>query len=242
MQTAKTAPACKYAHMDDVQKSAVTELRAALEILGVKPAQLAKMAGVAPSTITRPLKAGGAEVKHAVSLRTLHAVRALVTAAGNDESQSNAVLAPTSTPAPAFANGIIVRDIPVLGGAQGGEEGAYQAFPENIIDYAERPYPLRGAKNVFAIYVVGDSMDPWAQSGDLIYVSRDRPVTPGCFVLAEVASIKKGDGPRSLVKRLVRRTAAHIELEQFNPRKIIKIAAGSKLYRVYDFKELAGLK
>ncbi|HQT65819.1 MAG TPA: S24 family peptidase [Acidocella sp.] len=225
--------------MDKAQILARDAVLKALKQTGLKPAQLAKRAGLAPSTLTRFLRAtenNAASVKFTLSARSLQAIAEIVQ---QFETPSNAVRA-VDAPAPPTI-GPVSRDVPVLGWGECGEDGACQIYPDNVIDYVDRPARLIGTANVFALYLVGESMEPWASSGQIIYVSRDRPVSPGDYVLAEIWDDQPGQGPRALVKRLVRRTRSHIELEQYNPKKIITIPVTAKLYRVYGPWELAGI-
>jgi len=208
----------------------------------MKLSAVAKAIGVPPSTLNKIMDSTH---KHALSATTLAKLGEFRKALSQPPSDKGSVPSsgqlphsvlqpPLSTP--------VARDIPVLGTAQCGEDGVWQLHADNVIDYAERPPRLAAARNVFAVYVVGDSMEPWADAGQIIYVNRDRPIAPRDFVLAEVMGEKPGDPPKCFVKRLVRRTNGHIELEQFNPRKTITLPADrTRLYRIYTPWELAWL-
>ena len=123
--------------------------------------------------------------------------------------------------------------IPVLGAGQGGSDGW---FPWNgdIVDYVSRPPPLAGATRAYAVYVVGSSMEPRYYAGELVYIHPDKPVTTGSFVLVQIRPEIDGDVPRAIMKRLVRRTANKVTLEQFNPAKEIDIKASDimSLHRI----------
>jgi phage repressor protein C with HTH and peptisase S24 domain len=77
--------------------------------------------------------------------------------------------------------------------------------------------------------VVGDSMEPRYHSGELVYVHPGRPVDVGAYVLVQVKPKEDGDAPRAVVKRLVRRSATKVTLEQFNPKKTIELKANDIL-------------
>lgn len=135
------------------------------------------------------------------------------------------------------------RDIPVYGTAQAGPEGSFLLNMGDPIDWARRPPNLIDVAGIFAIYVEGDSMAPWRQPGDLVFVHDGRPAAPGCHVIAEVWSPARGQPPRAFLKRLLRRTANRIELEQYNPPAVIELAAEcvGRLYRVMEWPEVLGL-
>ncbi len=94
--------------------------------------------------------------------------------------------------------------------------GADFRLDGTVIDQARRPPGLAGASNVFAIYVIGDSMYPRFEEGDLVYVQTGRPPKPGDDVIIELHGAAGESGP-CYIKRLVRRTASHLQLCQFNP-------------------------
>lgn len=107
--------------------------------------------------------------------------------------------------------------IPVLGSAEGGEDGQFP-FNGEIIEYVPRPPELAGVVNAYAIYVAGGSMEPRYHPGELLYVHPGRPVTPGSYVLVQFHS-KDEEPPRAMVKRLVRRSGTKVVFEQFEPPK-----------------------
>lgn len=135
------------------------------------------------------------------------------------------------------------RDVPVYGTAQAGPEGSFLLNMGEPIDWARRPPSLLHIAAIFAIYVEGDSMAPWRQPGDLVFVHEGRPAAPGCHVIAEVWSPARGQPPRAFLKRLLRRTASRVELEQYNPPAVIELAAErvGRLYRVMEWPEVLGL-
>jgi phage repressor protein C with HTH and peptisase S24 domain len=136
------------------------------------------------------------------------------------------------------------RDVPVFGSAQAGSEGSFHLnMLGGPIDWARRPPGLIGVEGVFAIYVEGDSMVPWRQPGELVFIHHNRPSVPGCHVIAEIWSPEPGQPPRAFLKRLVRRTATRVELEQYNPPAIIEFEAErvGRLHRVIEWPEVLGL-
>lgn len=112
--------------------------------------------------------------------------------------------------------------IPVLGIAQGGPDG-WEMWNGDIVDYIPRPSSLAGAPNAFAIYVTGTSMEPRYHPAEMLYVHPGKPITIGAYVLVQLKPTREGEGPRAVVKKLVKKNSSDITLEQFNPPKTFKI-------------------
>ncbi len=76
-------------------------------------------------------------------------------------------------------------DVPVMGTAAGSLlRGAFQ-LEGGIVDYARRPPALTEARDIYALYVEGSSMEPQYFPGDLIYVSPHKPARPGDIVVVQ---------------------------------------------------------
>ncbi len=134
------------------------------------------------------------------------------------------------------------RDIEVHGVALGGDDGDF-SFNGTVIDYVRRPPGLAGARGAFAIYVVGDSMSPRFDDGDLIFVHAGRPASPGDDVVVELHG-EDGTAGACYVKRLLRRSGSRVVLRQFNPpRDDIFIPARhvKAIYRILTPAELLGV-
>src|SRR5690606_35560631 len=114
--------------------------------------------------------------------------------------------------------GAVIRDLPVLGTAVGGDDviSDLNGAPN---EYIARPPVLAAVDNAFALYVTGDSMEPRYFAGEVIYVNPNRPVTPGSFVVVELKD------HRGFVKRLLRRTEKAVLVEQYNPPKRLEYRA-----------------
>lgn len=130
--------------------------------------------------------------------------------------------------------------IPVHGTSQGGPDGRFEFNGGETIDYIPRPVALAHAKNVYAMYVEGDSMSPVFEPGDPIVLNPDRPPRIGDYVCL---FIDRGNGhrePSSYIKRLVRRTATAVIVEQFNPKKEMSfdVSEIQRIERVYRPAEL----
>lgn len=88
---------------------------------------------------------------------------------------------------------------------------------------APRPPSLAGVPKAYAVYAKGDSMEERYYAGELVYINPARPVEPGNFVLVQLKPAHDGEPPGAVLKRLVRRSATKVVLEQFNPPKKIEI-------------------
>ncbi|WP_109796353.1 XRE family transcriptional regulator [Minwuia thermotolerans] len=106
------------------------------------------------------------------------------------------------------------RDVPLHGTAAGSFRGAFEIG--NTVDYVRRPAGLAGAKNAYALQVVGDSMAPRYEHGDLIYVHPDRVVRRGDDIVFTVKADEHAEA-ESFVKRLVSRSSDKLVVEQYNP-------------------------
>lgn len=137
------------------------------------------------------------------------------------------------------------RDVPVLGTSRGGEGRTPDEFAFNgeIIDYARRPPGIATLREVFALYVVGESMAPWRQPGDLVYCSQARQPRAGDYVVVELRAGREGDAPPAILKRLVAMGPSRLTLEQYNPAGTFALDRRKvkQLLRVIDWPELLGV-
>ena len=132
------------------------------------------------------------------------------------------------------------RDVPIRGAAAGNHEGEFQ-LGEAAIDHAPRPQGTPNARDVYAIYLVGESMWPRYKPGAVIYVSPHRPPQIGDDVVVQIH--EESGEVRAMVKNLVRQTAKTLFLEQYNPKKTIEIAKAANVvvHRIFETNELQGV-
>jgi hypothetical protein len=88
--------------------------------------------------------------------------------------------------------------------------------PGELLEPVPRPVSLAADADAFAVTVVGDSMWPRFRPGSRIAVSPRAPVAIGDDVLVRLKTAS-GGAQQVLIKQLVKRTAASVELRQFNP-------------------------
>lgn len=136
----------------------------------------------------------------------------------------------------------MARDLPVQGTAAGGDNGDFELNGQTV-DYVRRPPALTGLANAFAIYLVGHSMEPRFEPGNLLFVHPGRPVNPGCDVLIELHA-DHGETGHCMVKTLVRQTAGKYILKQYNPPRDdieIPVERVRHIYRIIKNEELLGV-
>lgn len=123
-----------------------------------------------------------------------------------------------------IAGSSVVTDrLPVMGMAACGPDG-WSLWNGDIIDTIPRPANLAGAPNAYAVYVVGESMEPRYHSGELAHVHPGKPYNIGSYVLVQLKPDPGDSVPKAVLKRLVRRSGAKITLEQFRPPKKFDVA------------------
>jgi SOS-response transcriptional repressor LexA len=126
----------------------------------------------------------------------------------------------TAPPPPGEYRGGVPRaaertDLPVYASAEGG--GGAIIITNEPIDFVRRPEPLLSVRDGYGCYVIGDSMSPAYEQGDLLLIHPGRPVRAGddCVFVRD-----PGDGSlHALVKRLLRITPEKWRVRQFNPAK-----------------------
>lgn len=117
-----------------------------------------------------------------------------------------------------------------------------QLDQSDVIGYARRPAALEGRMEIYAVYIQGSSMAPRFQEGEMALVDPKRPPQIGDDVLVFLRS-PEDDGERitaCLIKRLVRRTAQYVELEQFTPATTFRVSNDmvAGVQRVIPWSEL----
>jgi phage repressor protein C with HTH and peptisase S24 domain len=114
--------------------------------------------------------------------------------------------------------------IPAYGQAVGGKDGEFILNGNRIVDILAPP-SLQGVQDAYAVYVVGDSMEPRYFAGETVFVNPRLPVRRRDFVVAQIAA-EEGEPPHAYIKRFVAREARLLRLEQFNPKKTLEFPVG----------------
>jgi len=109
------------------------------------------------------------------------------------------------------------KDFPVYAAAMGGE--GHQIITFEAIDYVKRPAILEHVSDGYGIYVVGESMMPAFESGDMALVNpRLPPARDKNVVLYHTPPQESGAEVEAIIKRLISFNDRDWNLMQWNPR------------------------
>lgn len=171
-------------------------------------------------------------------------------------SPASVQLSPSARPAPmpTIPPGQWTRDVPVVGGGLAAplhivQAGAALDIEQTSLDfgtdpdYAPRPPIFATNRQIYCVYVWGDSMVPRFDAGDRLYVDPRRPPSVGDDVVVQLAGdceMQDGQVVVALIKRLARRNGSTIELEQYNPATKITVEMSriAAIHRVVPWREL----
>lgn len=133
-------------------------------------------------------------------------------------------------------------DVPVMGTAAGSHlRGAFQ-FEGGIVDYVRRPPALTGARDLYALFVEGTSMEPQYFPGDLIYITPHKPPRTGDIV---VVQCRNGDhSPEEATLGIFRKTTEkHVVIGKRNPSAEIELTREhvKAIHKVLSNNELFGV-
>lgn len=139
------------------------------------------------------------------------------------------------------------RDLPVYGSAECGPHGQFELNGSSAllaVDWVRRPAVLAGVKDAFAVYAHGDSMSPWRESGETVFVNPTRPPRVGDYVVIIIRATDPNIPRKAFIKRLKARESGELVVEQFNPRQDMRFALDGvdKLWRVVPWEEAFGLR
>ncbi|HZK91148.1 MAG TPA: S24 family peptidase [Stellaceae bacterium] len=192
----------------------------ALERAGATQADLARHLGLAPSAVSRMLK-GERQMK---ALEAVHVAQFL--GAPQEEVLRRAGEESGPPPTEPGRRGRPPRQMPPLlhrqdsmpikSAARGGDD--QQMFLEDgPIGYTPRPANLAGVRDAYAIYMVGDSMEPRYLGGWLLHVNPFKPPTRG----RDVVVYKKNQAV--LIKQFLGWNDDMLVLRQLNPDETFRI-------------------
>lgn len=135
------------------------------------------------------------------------------------------------------------NDVPVMGTAAGSLlRGAFQ-FEGGVVDYVRRPPGLINARDIYALYVEGASMEPQFNPGDLVYVN---PHKPARFGDAVIVQMKHGEHEpeEATIGVFKERNAETIVVLKHNPPKTLITLRRDRIlaiHKVLTVNELFGL-
>ncbi|MDV2987047.1 UNVERIFIED_CONTAM: LexA family transcriptional regulator [Methylobacteriaceae bacterium AG10] len=135
------------------------------------------------------------------------------------------------------------RNVPVYGTGSGGDGGDF-SFNGQLIDHVPRPPGIANRKDVYVVYLIGDSIEPAYKDGTPIYVDPHRRPRPGDYVVVELRGERDGEPGKAFVKLLVARGAGKLRLEQHNPPGLLEPIDEAdivRVERVIPWPELLGI-
>jgi phage repressor protein C with HTH and peptisase S24 domain len=114
----------------------------------------------------------------------------------------------------------------------GGKDGEF-VLAGNQVTEVLAPPSLTHIPDAYAVYVVGNSMEPRYFAGETVFVNPRLPISRGAFVVAQISS-GQDTVPRAYVKRFVSQDSRRLRLEQYSPKKILEfpIAAVVSVHRI----------
>jgi len=145
--------------------------------------------------------------------------------------------------APSINRSEMPANVPVMGTAAGSLlSGAFQ-LQGGVIDYVRRPPALSGARDIYALYVEGSSMEPRYFPGELVYVNPHKPPRIGDTVI-----VQEGNGDASNISASIgvlhKRANGVVILRKYNPPNAefnIDQTRISAIHRVLTPNELFGV-
>ena len=196
----------------------------ALERVGASQADLARHLGLAPSAVSRMLK-GERQMKQLETVQIAgflgvspdeilrHAVDDAISASGGGLPRPGRGRPPSISPSGIARTAEL---IPIRSAGRGGND--QQMFLEDgPIGYTPRPANLGGVRAAYAIYMVGDSMEPRYEPGWLLHVNPFKPPTRG----RDVVVYKQGQVV--LIKQFIGWEGDTLVLRQLNPPDTLRI-------------------
>jgi transcriptional regulator with XRE-family HTH domain len=196
----------------------------ALDRAGATQADLARHLRLAPSAVSRMLK-GERQMKQLETVQIAgflgvspdevlrHAVDDTVTSGAGDPPRVGRGRPPSAS---SLAGSRSADVIPIRSAGRGGTDQA-MFLEDGPIGYTPRPANLGGVRAAYAIYMVGDSMEPRYEPGWLLHVNPFKPPTRG----RDVVVYKQGQ--IVLIKQFVGWEGDTLVLRQLNPPDTLRI-------------------
>ena len=133
-------------------------------------------------------------------------------------------------------------DVPVRGTAAGSHlRGAFQ-LDTDIVDYVRRPETLATAKDIYALYVEGSSMEPRYFPGDLVYINPNKPPRSGDVIVVQ-SKYHDEHQIEATIGVYVKKIDGHIIIQKYNPPADVKIKCNEAtiIHRVLTVNEIYGV-
>lgn len=194
-----------------------------LATLNLKPGGLAKLAGVAGSTLTRRIN--DPDYKFALSLPTLKKIEEVTEISYAQflagEAQGEAPERIKGQPVNYVPGDQVVlpgrrKLLPIFSGAQGGD--GKLIVGSEFVDHMAMPAALDGVQGAYGIIVDGSSMNPEFWEGDVVWINPHlKPARGRNHVFFHTPP--GGEDAEAIIKRLNSWNDREWSLEQWNPAK-----------------------
>lgn len=204
-----------------------------MEATGLDATNVARRAGLDPSTLTRLMKA---QPRGGLRRATLEALE-----------RHFGIPLPIEMAAPAVAKPAVMaphtHDVPIHGLVGTHAEGRF-FWNQTVLDYACRPAGISHASRVFALRMPDESMDGWRRIDELIFVDPTRTVAEGDHAFVELAN--SGDPNNHslyMIRRVVRRRPAGVVLQTwgYEPKEeTLPRQAVLAFHKIIEWPELLG--
>lgn len=208
----------------------IDRIRGRLDALGLRPATAAKAAGLHPDYLRNILDGKSLSPradKLAQLARVLHCDLPFLLGEGAPPApplptagfdRATPAYMPLREEPAAFGHadspGGIQDQMPIYGSADGGEFGMTVTLTP--IEFMRRPEPLARVPGAFGLYMVGTTMAPKYQPGDLLLIHPTRPAAPQDHVLA-VRAVTSGPADAMIGCHLGRDDEGAILLGRYAP-------------------------
>lgn len=130
---------------------------------------------------------------------------------------------PSNASKPFQHNPITDHIIPLYSAAFAGSDDAI-AMEKDRAGSIQGVYSQEGVKEAYAVYVVGDSMEPRYKPGEIVYVHPYKPIKKGACVVAQIAGDNDDGTIECYIKEFVSNNEKTLRLKQYNPEKELRFA------------------
>ncbi|SFK29873.1 Phage repressor protein C, contains Cro/C1-type HTH and peptisase s24 domains [Mesorhizobium albiziae] len=203
-----------------------------LQETGKKAAAVSRSAGYGPDFIRDFLAGRKGTMNAEAAARIAHELETTVPWLQGDDA---------ALPEPPDPQTARARSVPVFGTAAGSEGGALH-IGSDVIEWLPCPPGIEGVRDVYALYVVGSSMEPRFRQGDPVFIAPHRPPRPGDDIVIQIKFDESGS-VESWVKELVSIRDDQIVVRQHNPSGEISFDRRQviEMHRIVPVNELFGL-
>lgn len=195
---------------------------------------------VTPQAVSNWESGGDVTMPNMIALGLFLEIDPIAANEGRLVTKSNPGLAPTDATPPILVPHPLTgpRDVEMLGVTVGGDDADFH-FNGNVERTVARPSGLIGARDVFALTVVGGSVIPRYYPGEVIYVQK-RAYLPGDYIVIEMYPDGVDLVGKSFVKRYVNTKGSAITCLQHNPEAEIQYDKGliKNVFRIFPPNEL----